>query len=250
MVFIKGFIPWNKGKGKNSRVCKCGNKKTFYAVVCFQCYLKKGMTSWNKGKHPEYMQGKNHPMYGTHPVAWNKGTKGVVKAWNKGINGYTTSLKGRKRSIEFGKKISEMRKIRIKNGEIKIWNKGKKTGIIPRSAFKKGIYTEAMRRGSLAGAKTLYERRPTSIEVKLYEELKRRGLSFETQKIINGKFCVDAYIPSLNLIIEADGNYWHGLEKTVKKDRAENAYLKTCGFNLLRLSEAEINNTNFGKRIG
>lgn len=36
----------------------------------------------------------------------------------------------------------------------------------------------------------------------------------------------------------------------IKKDKAENAYLTKCGFNLLRLSEAEINNTNFGERIG
>ena len=91
---------------------------------------------------------------------------------------------------------------------------------------------------------------PTSIEKKLYNELKNRGLLFETQKLINGKFLVDAYIPSLNLIIEADGDYWHSLDRVIKKDKAENAYLKKCGFNLLRLSETEINNTSFGERIG
>lgn len=90
---------------------------------------------------------------------------------------------------------------------------------------------------------------PTSIEKKLYAELKRRGLLFETQKLINGRFLVDAYIPNLNLIIEADGNYWHGLDRVVKKDKAENTYLTKCGYNLLRLSETEINNTNFGERI-
>jgi hypothetical protein len=31
--------------------------------------------AWNKGKHPEYMQGKNHPMYGIHLVPWNKGKR-------------------------------------------------------------------------------------------------------------------------------------------------------------------------------
>lgn len=91
---------------------------------------------------------------------------------------------------------------------------------------------------------------PTSIEKKLYEELKRRGFLFETQKIINGKFLVDAYIPLLNLVIEADGDYWHTLPRVMGKDKAENAYLTKCGYNLLRLSETEINNTNFGERIG
>ena len=90
---------------------------------------------------------------------------------------------------------------------------------------------------------------PTSIERKVYEELQKRGLLFEKQKLINGKFLVDAYIPSLNLVIEVDGNYWHSLERVVKKDRAENAYLTKCGFNLLRLSETEVNSGKFIERL-
>lgn len=129
--------------------------------------------------------------------------------------------------------------------------KGIKTGRVPKSAFKKGTYTEAMRRGTIAGLlKQQKMKEPTSIEKKLYDGLKNRGLLFETQKLINGKFIVDAYIPSLNLIVEADGDYWHNLDRVVKKDKAENAYLTKCGYNILRLSETEINNTNFGERIG
>lgn len=93
--------------------------------------FKKSNIPWNKGKHPKYMQGKNHPMFGKHPIAWNKGikgnkfkkhypngikgvfekshipwskgTKGIVKAWNKGLppekttnwrGGKITSVKG------------------------------------------------------------------------------------------------------------------------------------------------------------
>ena len=35
---------------------------------------------------------------------------------------------------------------------------------------------------------------------------------------------------------------------TNKKDKAENAYLTKCGFNLLRLSEEEINNGSFKEK--
>lgn len=91
---------------------------------------------------------------------------------------------------------------------------------------------------------------PTSIEKIVYSELKTRGFIFETQKIINGKFIVDAYIPSLNLIIEIDGKYWHNLEHVKRKDSSENAYLNKCGFKLLRLSEAEVNNGSFRERMG
>jgi len=82
---------------------------------------------------------------------------------------------------------------------------------------------------------------PTSIEKKVYDELKRRRFLFEAQKVINNKFIVDVYIPKLNLIIEADGDYWHSLPKAVRKDRAENAYLKKCGYNLVRWREKDIN---------
>lgn len=90
---------------------------------------------------------------------------------------------------------------------------------------------------------------PTSIEQKVYGELQKRGLLFETQKLINRRFLVDAYIPSLNLIIEADGNYWHSLDRVKKKDRAENAYLTKCGYRVLRLSEEQITSGKFMERM-
>lgn len=122
------------------------------------------------------------------------------------------------------------------------WNKGRPVSEKERAR---------LARMRLIGIKKQQDsKQPTSIERKLYMELTSRGLLFETQKIINGKFIVDAYIPSLNLIIEADGNYWHSLERVVKKDRAENAYLTKCGYNLLRLSEAEINSGAFKEKIG
>jgi len=88
-------------------------------------------------------------------------------------------------------------------------------------------------------------KKPTSIEIKVYSELKRLGVLFEKQKLVNNKFLVDAYIPALNLIIEADGDYWHSLEHVQKKDRAENAYLKKCGFSLLRIPEHAIKSSEF-----
>ena len=84
--------------------------------------------------------------------------------------------------------------------------------------------------------------KPTSIEKKVYKKLKELGILFEQQKLIGNKFYVDAYIPSLNLIIEADGDYWHSLPKVKNKDKYENIFLKRRGYNLIRLSEEEINN--------
>ena len=65
--------------------------------------FQKGHIPWNKGEHPEYMQGENHPMYGTHHVAWNKGKKGLHAAWNKGLKGFN---KGHVVTEETRKKIT------------------------------------------------------------------------------------------------------------------------------------------------
>lgn len=130
------------------------------------------------------------------------------------------------------------------------WNKGIKGKASHSYGHKNYNNKEDRKRYAIMGSLALQNKKGyTSIEKKLYEELKRRGLLFEKQYLVNGRFLVDAYIPSLNLIIEADGNYWHTLDKIVKKDKAENAYLKKCGYKLLRLSEEEINNDNFKNYI-
>lgn len=161
--------------------------------------------------------------------------------------------KGWHHSLETKKKMSLTRKGRsIHPGTLKnligrpasqkvkekvgaIW-RGKK---IPQSA------RDNMRIAHLNFLKSCSLKGPTSIEKKLYNELKKRGLLFEEQKLINGKFLVDAYVPFLNLVIEADGDFWHSLDRVKKKDKAENAYLAKCGYKLLRLSEKEINDGSF-----
>lgn len=64
-----------------------------------------------------------------------------------------------------------------------------------------------------------------------------------------GWFLVDAYIPKLNLIIEVDGEHWHSLQNIIKKDKAENAYLKKCGYKMLRIREYEIKDGTFLNKL-
>jgi very-short-patch-repair endonuclease len=84
--------------------------------------------------------------------------------------------------------------------------------------------------------------RESSIEVKLYNELERRGLLFEKQYVVDNRFVVDAYVPSLNLMIEADGKYWHGLPHNIERDRKKDKYLKSKEYKILRIPEDVINN--------
>ncbi|WP_406153026.1 endonuclease domain-containing protein [Streptomyces sp. NBC_01023] len=64
---------------------------------------------------------------------------------------------------------------------------------------------------------------------------------------------VDAAVPEQQLVVQADGDYWHGLTAaksgqtpspsvalTIKKDRAQDKYLTTAGWRVLRLWESEL----------
>ena len=90
---------------------------------------------------------------------------------------------------------------------------------------------------AVMGRKALGEMKgPTSIEKKVYDELKSRGVLFESQKLINNKFVVDVYIPMLNLVIECDGEYWHLLPKIQDRDARKDKLLISLGYKVLRFS--------------
>lgn len=81
---------------------------------------------------------------------------------------------------------------------------------------------------------------PTSIERKVAEWLKGLDIDFETQYSI-GPWVVDVFLPGLDVVIECDGDYWHSLEETVKRDRRKEYYLRKHKFTLYRFTESEIN---------
>lgn len=177
--------------------------------------------------------------------------------WNKNIKGYTNTgsfKKGHKTNVgivrleETRKKVSLAKLKRKKElGYVNSPETRKKMSEAQKKLKRsKDYYRE---KGLIGLKKQASMKNPTSIEKKVYDELKRRGLLFEKQKLINGRFLVDAYIPSLNLVIEADGSYWHSLPKTIKKDKIKNVYLKKCGFNLLRLPGSEIRDGSFKQKL-
>lgn len=82
---------------------------------------------------------------------------------------------------------------------------------------------------------------------KLLKELK---IDFEVQKIIGNKI-FDFYIPSANLIIEVDGNYWHGdlekyevlnnmQKKNIRNDAFKDSLAKGLGYNIERVWESDL----------
>ena len=83
----------------------------------------------------------------------------------------------------------------------------------------------------------------SSIEVKIQEFLKEMGTEFFTHKymkeIEHGYQC-DVLIPSMNLVIECDGDYWHKYPVGREIDHIRTKELLEKGFKVLRLWEREI----------
>lgn len=82
---------------------------------------------------------------------------------------------------------------------------------------------------------------PTRIEIILYDTLKEMEIEYIPQHPLPDAGTIpDAFVPSLNLAIYADGTYWHGLLKAVRRDKYINRQLKNLGYEFLRLPEPVI----------
>ena len=73
-----------------------------------------------------------------------------------------------------------------------------------------------------------------------YDFLKSAPCTFNRQKVI-GPYIVDFYCHAAKLVIELDGSQ-HFEPEGVEADRERDAYLHSLGLNVLRYSNAEVNN--------
>lgn len=89
--------------------------------------------------------------------------------------------------------------------------------------------------------------KPTSIERKVYAWMKEEGIEFEAEYPIKqpkGNYFADCYVPSLNLVIECDGERFHGdihFPGQKARDAKRDAWMRDQGYSVLRLSEKDIN---------
>lgn len=68
------------------------------------------------------------------------------------------------------------------------------------------------------------------------------GVDFQEQVLMFNKFLVDILLEKQKIIIQWDGEYWHTKQKRVLLDRSQDAYLKECGYNVLRITDKQIKN--------
>ena len=90
----------------------------------------------------------------------------------------------------------------------------------------------------------------SSIELKVKEQLDYIGIKYVQQKYIHDKknqkhYYVDFYIPSLKLVIECNGDYWHSEKCKNVRDKNLKKFVEKTGHKIIFIWEYEINDEWF-----
>jgi len=79
----------------------------------------------------------------------------------------------------------------------------------------------------------------SSLERKVQSELKSRHIKFCKHQFIAGYF-PDIYIPSIKLVIEVDGEYWHFTATAIARDRLKDKTYRAAGYKVVRMKECDV----------
>lgn len=229
------------------------------------------VTENTRKKISEANSGVNNGMYGKDP--WIKGRK-MSEEFRKKVseslhNYYSTHIskkKGIKVSDEVLKKMSETTREAAKDNP-NFGMRGKKHSEQARKNISEGHkgqlswmkgkkHTEETRRIiKKKRLKQIFPSKDTSIELKLNNELIRRGFKekidyFRHFPIHDSEYNfihqVDFIFPEKKLVIECDGIYWHKFDEVKKahdyvgRDKVVNDFLKSKGYRILRYWEHNI----------
>ncbi len=175
----------------------------------------------------------------------SKTTNVKKKVYIRIKNNYLSTVRGRKISMGLKKYFLENPKIREEYSE------RMKSRIISKETR---VKMKEHRKNQILPLKD------TSIEIKIQNFLSQLHIEFITHKYIKEiehAYQCDIFIPSLNLIIECDGCYWHNcpfchISKNIEtnnldKDKLRTIELKQKGFKVLRLWEHDIKNLDIDK---
>ncbi len=169
-----------------------------------------------------------------------------------------------------GRATEKQIKTQFKKGEKseqlkKMWKEKKVTQKQKDNLFKKGkdkrrIKTQFKKghKPSMETKKKMRDKRrkqitpskDTSIEIKIQDYLKQLKINFFTHQYmsqINHAYQCDILIPSMKLVIECDGDYWHKYPIGMSIDHIRTEELLEKGFKVLRLWECEIKEMNLNQ---
>lgn len=191
-------------------------------------HSKSGDCGAKKGTHnsinTEFKKGSKINLGRKHKIEQNLNHSYKLK-YLSAIGAIIPSRLGKKNTEEQNRKAVETR---MKNGSYKRTEE-----------FKKRM-RPITRRRIINGE---FPNKNTSIEIKIQNFLKQLNIEFFTHqyiKEIEHSYQCDILIPSMNLVIECDGNYWHKYPIGKEIDHIRTKELIEKGFKVLRLWESEI----------
>lgn len=84
----------------------------------------------------------------------------------------------------------------------------------------------------------LKNRRQSSFEMRVMECLRQFGMELEVQAR-RGHWTFDAAVVGTNVLVEADGEFWHRGDKVKARDERKNLWCDQNGYTLVRIPELE-----------
>lgn len=229
-----------------------------------------------EGKVPHFQKGDLNVI--KNPEIKEKARQGIKKAWKEGKFDKAMLLrKGKHYSpeTEFKKGMIPWRKGKTKKNCETLIQSSKKQSIIMKRLYKEGKLippnlgkkfskehrtklSETKKRLYAEGKLNIYNPiKNSSIEKKIQNFLKKLKIDFLTHQHIKIKhgYLVDILIPCMNVVVECDGDYFHGninkysiltekQEKQKQKDKIRTKELIEKGFRVIRLWEREIKKMN------
>lgn len=94
-------------------------------------------------------------------------------------------------------------------------------------------------------------KKTNKLEAAGYNILDEVGIPYRKQELLFEKFCVDAFYPDARIVVQFDGDYWHGhpvkfpvpdkrQARRIWMDKSQDAYLKKAGCTVLRFWESDV----------
>ena len=229
---------------KETRICFSRNKLIVYdfcSTECQQRYKKENSLQYCVICNKEFLyKDKRHEYYGTcgdknciseHKANKNKNIK--ENHWRNSENSSKIEQKRVKTRVDNDKLL---------NREYIAWNKGK-TNIYSKETIEKirNATIKQLKEGKI---------KKTKIEKKIENYLKEQNIDYTYSFILNRRqydFCIKKY----NILIEADGDYWHGNPEKYKElsekqqlkqldDKIKDRIAKENGYTILRFWEKDI----------
>jgi len=229
--FVKGTKPLNSFKKGH----KTWNKGLTYMPKNIEQFIENGKkTRFKKGNIP-FFKGKHLP-------------KEVKRKLSNSLKGRKTWNKGKNLSKEYREKLSKARLKGLKEGRIKVWNRGLKNknfGKEARQILKEKMRSPKFKEKWLRNLLKGLLKRPTTFEQKIIELIKEHNLPFKY--VGNGKVIICFRNPDFiecngrKLLIETYYSYWHS--KNYEKQRAR--IFSKYGYKTLFLNENDLLRKNW-----